>query len=94
MATGRRCPKPAPIPLTEASRVRAGRIKALDAAALTEGVLRLVGIEGVRGDAVGSLRDTDKELQLSFTEINPVKISVGDALWPGSQGQEDTSYLR
>lgn len=40
----------------EASRVRAGRIKALDAAALTEGVLRLVGIEGVRGDAVGSLQ--------------------------------------
>lgn len=53
-----------------------------------------MGIEGVRGDAVGSLRDTDKELQLSFTEINPVKISVGNALWPGSQGQEDTSYLR
>lgn len=53
-----------------------------------------MGIEGVRGDAVGSLRDTDKELQLSFTEINPVKISVGNALWSGSQGHEDTSSLR
>ena len=94
VATGRWCPKLAPIPLTEASRVRAGRIKALDATALTEGVLCLVGIEGVRGDAIGSLRDTDKELQLSFTEINPVKTSVGNALWPGSQGHEDTSCLR
>ena len=94
VATGRWCPELAPIPLTEASRVRAGRIKALDATALTEGVLRLVGIEGVRGDAVGSLRDTDKELQLSFTEINPVKTSVENALWPGSQGHEDTSCLR
>lgn len=56
VATGRWCPELAPIPLTEASRVRTGRIKALDATALTEGVLRLVGIEGVRGDAVGSLQ--------------------------------------
>lgn len=85
---GRRAsvPRAWPPSLTEASRVGAGRIKALDAAPLTEGVLRLVGVEGVCGDALGSLRDTDKELQLLFTKTNRLKGSMGKPNSPGSRG--------
>lgn len=85
---GRRAsvPRAWPPSLTEASGVGAGRIKALDAAPLTEGVLRLVGVEGVCGDALGSLRDTDKELQLLFTKTNRLKGSMGKPNSPGSRG--------
>ena len=90
---GRRAlvPRAQPPSLTEASGVGAGRIKALDAAPLTEGVLRLVGVEGVCGDALGSLRDTDKALQSSFTKTSRAKGSVGK---PSRQAPGVTSNLR
>lgn len=45
--------------LTEASGVGAGGVKALHAASLTEGVLRLVCVERVCGYALGSLQELE-----------------------------------
>ena len=42
--------------LTEATGVGAGCVEALHATPLTEGVLRFVGVERVRGYALSSLR--------------------------------------